>query len=140
MHNIKVFISHSWAYTGHYETLAKWIFEEKWNVSGVPIAFFDFSIPRDNPIHFAINENDLRNKIFAEIMQSHIVICPTGMYSTHSKWIGKEIDGAQRMSRPILGVNPWGQERKSSVVVGAANKVVGWNAKSVVGGIWELLH
>lgn len=67
-----------------------------------------------------------------------VVVIPTGMYASYSKWIGKEINGAQAYLRPILAVNPWAQERKSSVVVNAAHKYVGWNSQSVVKGIWQL--
>ncbi len=45
---------------------------------------------------------------------------------------------ASYSTKPILGVNPWGQERKSSVVATAAKETVGWNSKSVVDGIWRL--
>ena len=67
-----------------------------------------------------------------------MIVIPLGMYASYSKWIKKEIDGAQSYTKPILGVNPWGQERKSSVVAAAAKETVGWNSKSVVGGIWRL--
>ena len=29
-HFIHIFISHSWAYSNHYGTLAEWIFGKKW--------------------------------------------------------------------------------------------------------------
>ena len=68
-----------------------------------------------------------------------------GVYSGHydtledwifkKKWIQKEIDGVNHYAKPILGVNPRGQERRSSVVVDAAEEIVGWNSKSVVGGM-----
>ena len=61
-----------------------------------------------------------------------------GMYSTHSTWIERELEGAVYYKLPILAVNPWGQERKSSVVKNRANLEVGWNKKSVVDGIWSL--
>jgi hypothetical protein len=60
------------------------------------------------------------------------------MYANHSYWIQKEIDGSLGYRRPILAVNPWGQERKSSVVAQAADSTVGWNKQSVVDGIWRL--
>jgi len=60
------------------------------------------------------------------------------MYVNYSKWIGKEIDGAATKGKPVLGVDPWGQQRTSSVVAAAATKTVGWNKKSVISGIWEL--
>lgn len=60
------------------------------------------------------------------------------MYASYSKWIQKEIDGARMYGKPILAVNPWGAQRTSADVQAAANKIVGWNAGTVVGGIWEL--
>ncbi len=137
-HQINVFISHSWTYSDHYDKLAGWIFRESWNSNGVPIQFNDLSIPKHNPIHNAPNAQALQNAIYAEIQKSHIVVIPTGMYSQHSNWIQKEIDGAKACRRPILAVDPWGQERKSSVVANAAAETVGWNKDSVVGAVWNL--
>ena len=68
------------------------------------------------------------------------MVIPTGMYATHSKWIQREIDGANEKGKPILAINPWGQQRTSSVVSAAANKTVGWNKKSVIHGIWDLYY
>lgn len=134
---IGIFISHSWAYSEHYETLAGWFFDETWNSNGRQIRFLNYSVPKDNPIHYAANDTDLYAAISSRIANSDVVIMPTGMYSTHSKWIGKEIQASNNLRRPILAVNPWGQERKSSVVAEAAIEVVGWNKMSVVGGTWR---
>ena len=60
------------------------------------------------------------------------------MYVNYSKWIQKEIDGAEEKKKPILGVTPWGQQRVSRIVASAADRLVGWQKKSVVGGIWKL--
>lgn len=60
------------------------------------------------------------------------------MYANYSKWIQKEIEGSSDYSKPILAVNPWRQQRASGVVVDAASKLVGWNKRPVVSGIWEL--
>jgi hypothetical protein len=133
-----VFISHSWSYSDHYDTLAEWIFEESWNSGETPLEFVDRSIPRDDPIHYAENEEQLRAVIYERINQSSVIVIPTGMYANHSYWIQKEIDGALNYHRPILAVNPWGQERKSSVVAEAAQASVGWNKDSVINGIWKL--
>lgn len=140
MHQIGVFISHSWAYSGHYEKLAEWLFEEPggWNSNGVPVNFVDFSIPQNNPIHNAPNALTLQAAIDGEILKSHVVICPMGMYATHSKWIGKELESAQKYQKKVLGVNPWAQERKSSVVQASSNMTVGWTKQSVVDGVWHL--
>ena len=143
MHKIGVFISHSWKYSSHYETLAEWIFQESWSVQQTPktpIEFIDYSIPKDNPIHNAPNATSLQIAINAKIAESHMVIIPMGMYTNYSKWIQKEIDGSRQFSKPILAVNPWAQERKSSVVMQAATQVVGWNKKSVIDAIWNLYY
>jgi hypothetical protein len=140
MYRLSIFISHSWAYPEHYEKLVEWIFRTPWNVSGTTIEFTDVSIPKDNPIHNATNDSQLKAAIFTRIRQADVVVIPTGMYANYSNWIRKEIEGAQAYGKPILAVNPWAQERKSSVVAAAANQSVGWNMKTVVNGIWSLVR
>lgn len=137
-HQIHVFISHSWSYSEHYETLSKWIFEEQWTVGQASLDLRDFSVPKDDRVHDASNSRELKLAIYNQIARSHVVVIPLGMYANYSDWIQKEIDGAGQYEKPILGVNPWAQQRKSSVVAAAATETVGWNKKSVIGGIWEL--
>ncbi len=95
------------------------------------------SVPRDNPVHNADSDRLFQAAIYLRIDPSHVVICPTGMYANYSKWIRKELAGAKAKRKLILGVDPWGQKRRSSVVGGAARETVGWNGKSVVEGIWR---
>lgn len=135
---IHVFISHSWAYSNHYTTLADWIFSRGWSVGQVSLDFSDYSVPQNDPIHNANNDTQLRQALYNQISRSHIIVIPTGMYASYSKWIKKEIEGAGIYNKPILAVNPWGAQRTSEDVKNSASKVVGWNAESVVGGIWEL--
>ena len=137
-HQIHIFISHSWTYSDHYNTLASWIFDQNWSVGQASLDLRDFSVPRDDPIHNASTERQLREAIFRQIVRSHVVVIPTGMYANYSKWIRKEIDGANQWAKPILAVNPWGQLRTSSIVSAAATETVGWNSKSVIAGIWSL--
>ncbi|WP_288928548.1 TIR domain-containing protein [uncultured Maritimibacter sp.] len=141
MYEFGVFISHSWAYSNHYEKLCEWIFEQTWNApNGLPIRFVNFSVPSDDPIHGARNDAELEAAILRKMLHAHVLICPTGMYSSHSKWIGKEIKGARAYHLRILAVDPWGQERKSSIVSQAADHTVGWTSASVVQGIWDLAN
>ena len=137
-HQIHVFISHSWEYSGHYETLADWIFGESWNAGQASLDFRDFSVPRDDPIHNAPNDAQLQRAIYDKIGRSHVVVVPTGMYANYRKWIQKELDGADYHGKPILAVNPWGQERKSRVVLDRAADDVGWNKRPLVDKIWHL--
>ncbi len=133
-----VFISHSWSYSDHYEKLSEWIFDGVWNSNGTPLTFTNTSVPKDDPIHNAPLVRDLREAIYARIIASDVIVIPTGMYANYSKWIGEEIEGAAAFSKPILAVNPWGQQMKSTVVQNAAKETVGWTSESVVNGIWRL--
>lgn len=137
-HRIHIFISHSWAYSNHYTTLREWIFGGKWRVGQASLVFLDYSVPKDDPIHNAPTDRELRDAIYRKIVRCHVVVIPTGMYVNYSKWIRKEIAGAREKKKPILGVNPWRQKRISSVVGNAADKMVAWKKKSVVNGIWKL--
>jgi hypothetical protein len=135
---IHVFISHSWTYEEHYNALAGWIFDEKWTSGQASLDFRNFSVPKNDPIHNARNDKQLREAIFNQIARSHVIVIPTGVYASYSRWIQEEIDGAAIYGKPILAVNPWAQERKSDAVQSAASNIVGWNKKSVIDGIWQL--
>jgi hypothetical protein len=139
-YTVNIFISHSWSYSDHYDTLSEWLFRNRWKVADVPLQFLDFSVPKDDPIHFAPTDAELQRAIFQRIAVCHAVVIPTGMYVNYSKWIQKEIDGATLYNKPILAVNPWAQEKKSSIVAQAARELVGWNKESVVKGVWRIVE
>ena len=128
--------------SGHYETLQKWIFGQRWRYGQASLRFSDYSVPKDDPIHDAPTAAALMAAILKKMVRCHVVIVPTGMYATHGAW-GKPMDrkGNRQCNgkgEADSGVNPWGQQRRSGVVVGAASRIVGWNRKSVVGAIWDL--
>jgi len=139
-HQIHVFISHAWSYSEHYNTLADWIFNENWSVGQASLKFHDYSVPKNDPIHNTPNNTQLKNAIYNQISRSHVIVIPSGMYVSYSKWIQKEIEGSKNYSKPILAVNPFGQERKPGVVLDNADRAVGWNKKSVINGIWNLYN
>ena len=137
---IHVFISHAWSYSNHYDTLADWIFNEQWSVGQASLDFRDYSVPRHDPIHHANNDAQLRAALNDKISRSHVIVIPTGMYASYSKWIQKEVDGANYFGKPILAVNPHGQQRVSGIVADNAHSQVGWNKKPVINGIWKLYN
>lgn len=137
-YQVNVFISHSWSYSDHYEKLSEWIFRGAWLYDQIPIDYRDYSVPKNDPIHNAPTAQALKDAIYQHIASSDVVVIPTGMYANYSDWIQKEIDGADQHKRPILAVDPWGQESASSVVKDAAAECVGWNKNSVVSAIWRL--
>lgn len=137
---IHIFISHAWAHSHHYDTLASWIFGENWSVGQASLDFRDYSVPKDDPIHNVQSTQALQDAIYNQISRSHVVVIPSGMYATDSKWIQKEIDGAKLYNKPILAVNPWGQERKAGVVLSNADDGVGWNKQPLINAIWKLYY
>ena len=134
---VRIFISHSWQHGGHYSTLIGWVRGKPWRWGQAVPEFLDYSVPKDDPIHNAPSARLLKEEIRKRMAYCHVVVIPTGMYSTYSKWIKIEIDLAREMGKPVLGVNPWAQQRRSGVVQQAANEVVGWTQKSVLNGIWR---
>jgi hypothetical protein len=107
-------------------------------VGQASLDFRNYSVPKNDPIQNANNDIALQGAIFKQIAMSHVVVIPTGMYAHYSRWIGKEIAGANYHKKPILAVNPWGQQRRASIVGSAAARTVGWNKQPLINAIWEL--
>ena len=88
---MRIRISHSWTYSDHYDTLASWIFQESWSVGQASLDFRNYSVPKDDPIHNARTDKELKEAIYRQIALSHVIVIPTGMYASYSKWIQKEV-------------------------------------------------
>ena len=130
-----LFISHSWSYGDNYERLCRLMDNDPY------FSYNNYSVPRDDPIHNAPNQQLLRAAIKRQMTPCHVVVIIAGVYATYSKWIIEEINLAKRgflYAKPILAVAPWASERISTVVREAADRVVGWNTKSIVQGIRTL--
>ena len=44
-------------------------------------------MPKNDPIHNAVSDRELKEAIFRKIERSHVVVIPSGMYVNYSKWI-----------------------------------------------------
>lgn len=124
-----LFISHSWAYSDTYNGLVH-LLDSK--------SYFDYknySVPKNDPIHNAGSEYQLKQAIRAQMQPASCVIILAGVYATYSKWINIEIELAKSMGKKIIAVQPWGAEKTSVVVKNAADVIVGWNTDSIVGAI-----
>ena len=108
-----IFISHSWAYyRDTYDKLIK-LLDERGHFS-----YSNYSIPIDNPIHNAPSDHQLYNAIKAQISPSSCVLIIAGVYSSHSKWIGKEIKIAKTefyTPKPIIAIEPWGKRKNFQI-------------------------
>lgn len=130
-----LFISHSWAYGDKYDRMCEMLNDE---VTKNGFSYKNYSVPKDNPIHDAENDKQLKEAIRAQIKPASVVVIMAGVYSTYSKWINIEIELAQEMGKKILAVEPWASERTSQTVKNAAHEIVKWNTSSIVGGIKSL--
>lgn len=123
-HNL--FISHSWTYSDAYEGLTALLDAKPY------FTYRNYSVPKNDPIHNASNNYQLKEAIRKQMQPASCVLILAGVYATYSKWINIEIELAKSMGKKIIAVQPWGAERTSSVVIKAADVIVGWNTDSIV--------
>lgn len=131
-----LFISHSWTYGDAYEKLVNMIDNRPY------FSWKNYSVPQDDSIHDAPNQQLLYEAIKRQISPSHVVIILAGVYATYSKWINKEIKIAKNefyTSKPILAIQPRGAEKTSKIVKDNADLIVGWNTESIIDGIRQLV-
>lgn len=124
-----LFISHSWTYSDAYEKLISLL------QSNPSFVFKNYSVPKNDPIHNANNESQLRAAIKEQMKHASCVLILAGVYATYSKWINIEISLAQEMGKKIIAIEPWGAERTSSVVKQAADQIVKWQSSSIISAI-----
>ena len=124
-----LFISHSWAYSDAYSKLMELL------INAPYFNFKNYSVPKDDPIHNAPNDYQLRAAIKNQMQHASCVLILAGVYATYSKWINIEIQLAQEMGKKIIAIQPWAAQRTSQVVKNAADEIVGWNTSSIVNAI-----
>lgn len=128
--NYRLFISHSWAYGDAYEKLVGF-FNDHPNFSWV-----DYSVPKNDPVHNANNDAQLYRAIKAQIAPVNCVVMLAGVYSSYSKWIGKEIQISKSdFDKPIIAIEPWAASQTSRLVKDNADAIVKWQSKSIVDAI-----
>lgn len=132
MRNYNLFISHSWKYTDSYNSLLNILYNRGY------FTFKNYSVPRIDPIIDAEGDIALYSAIKNQMGPSSVVLILAGVYASYSKWIDAEIRIAQDYKKPIIAIEPWGSERTSLVVKNAADKIVKWNANSIVAAIRDL--
>ena len=124
-----LFISHSWTYSNYYYNL-------KSLLNNYPnFVYKDYSVPKDDPVHNAKSDAQLRAAIRNQMQHASCVLILAGVYSTYSKWINIEIELANEMGKKIIAIEPWGSERTSTVVKKNADKIVRWNTSSIISAV-----
>lgn len=130
MSQYNLFISHSWDYAQHYDTLILWL-----NAS--PLCYKNYSIPIKKSFD-DLSNRILRQKLTEQIRHASVVIIIGGMYAAYSDWIDYEIDEAVRLNKKIIGIYPWGQERMPVKIQQHADKIIHWQSASLIQAIREL--
>ncbi len=120
-----LFISHAWNYNDEYYKLLDF-FQNASNFK-----YRNYSVPEHDPLPMT----KLEERLFNQIKPVNIVLILSGMYVPRSDWIQKEIDIAIELSKPIIGIKPWGQERIPTAVTSVAKDIVGWNTDNIVSAI-----
>ena len=135
MKTYRIFISHSWAYEEQYRKIVRMLEKAE------RFSFVDYSVPPDDPIHDADDDEMLRQEIRNQMSLCHVILILAGVYATYSRWINEEIDLAESgfsERKAIVAIEPWGAQRTSARVKGAADQTVRWSTKSIVRAIREV--
>jgi hypothetical protein len=124
----RLFISHAWRYNDSYDRIVNLLDKAaRFNYS-------NYSVPRANPVD-ANNTPRLAAALQRQIKPVQIVLILGGMYAAYSSWIQYEINYAQSLGKPIIGIYPRGAQRMPQVVTSAAAELVGWNTASIVAAV-----
>ena len=102
------------------------------------LIFRDYSVPKDDPMHTKGTDKELYEAIKRQMAPSSPIIMLSGVISSYSRWVEKEIKIAKMEfanPKPIIAVRPWGAERTSRIVEDAADIVVNWQTTSIVEAI-----
>ncbi|GAB7011741.1 TIR domain-containing protein [Halolamina salina] len=126
----RVFISHSWAYEEHFEEVKELLDDAN------GFEYFDHSVSSDDPLDARL-PNHLRKKIRDQMRSASVVLVLSGMYVTYSDWIQEEIEMANEMEKPIIGVIPAENDRVPGIVQDHAVELVEADGKAILNAIDE---
>ena len=126
--NYRLFISHSWDYNDEYNRFVNLIKDESY------FQWQNYSIPDHNPLGTK-TDRELKEALTRKIRPVNLVIILAGMYINHSKWIQIEMNIARSLSKPMIGIMPWGSQRIPQEVQNIAKEMVGWNTNSIISAI-----
>lgn len=124
-----LFISHSWAHSDNYDVLVNLLNSNPYFI------YKNYSVPKDDPIHNARNDHQLKEAIRNQMQHASCVLILAGVYSTYSKWINIEIELAKELDKKIIAVELYAAKRTSSVVKNAADVIANWRTDSIISAI-----
>ena len=126
---MRLLIGPTWSYSDAYDGSVNLL------NSSLYFDYKNYSVPKDDPIHDAEDDHQLKEAIKNQMQHASCVLILAGIYSTYSKWINIEIELAQEMGKKIIAVEPWDSEKTSRVVKNAADVIVKWRTDSIISTI-----
>jgi hypothetical protein len=131
LHNYRLFISHAWRDSVRYNRAVTFL-------NDAPnFSWSNYSVPESQAFE-RMSIADLKEELRGQIRPVQCGVILAGMYIAHSDWIQFEIDLANSLGKPILGIVPWGAERTPMAVRSVAKKMANWNSASIVTGIRDI--
>ena len=124
LHKYRLFISHAWKYNAEYDRLIDYLDDAE------NFDYANYSVPEHDPV-----DGNIEEALRKQIRPVEVVLILAGMYVSHSDWIQFEIDFADLLGKPIIGIKPWGSERIPQAVQDKAQEIIGWNTSSIVSAI-----
>lgn len=126
LHTYRVFISHAWKYSDDYNRIVQLLN----NASN--FSWQNYSVPEHDPLD---GTEDLKEGLRKQIRPVQIVVILAGMYVNYSDWIEFEMDFADQIGKPMIGIRPLGQQKVPTEVQNRVKEMVGWNTTSIVNAI-----
>jgi len=127
-----LFISHAWSYRDDYDGVVRLLNSDS------TFLWRNVSVPAENPLSFlrglSKSYRFLVRQIDERIESADCVLVLAGMYVAHRGWIQSEIEAALDFRKPIIAIEPRGQQRFPDAL-SCAHERVGWNTKAMVSAI-----
>ena len=97
----------------------------------------NYSVPVDHAFE-GMTKIELKEQLRNQIRPVNCVIIIGGMWTNYSDWIRFEMEFANQIGKPVLGVKPRSAEVMPVAVTNGANLTVNWMTESIVAGIREI--
>jgi len=127
----RLFISHSWSYNERYNSMINLLDNRPY------FEFRNYSVP-DTKAFGLMSNAMMKEQLRNQIRPVNCVIIIGGMWTAYSDWIQFEMEFAEEIGKPILGVRPRGAQVMPTAVTAKADTIVNWTADSIVAGIREI--
>jgi hypothetical protein len=123
----RLFVSHSWDYDEYHRI-------KEWLDTTPNFLYSNYSVPYDNALDIS-GKTKLKESLKRLVGLSQVVLVPAGMEVNYREFVLFEIDVAQELAKPIIGIVPWGGLKIPKIISNVACEIVGWNSGSIIDAI-----